>query len=329
MQDNIFPFCVGHETHLEMMKCFLRSPKDRGAFLVLGPQGVGKKTWVRQCVWEHIKATTDSQSWFQHAHQMHQGVLPSFFVAAGQTMKAVQLMHAHLRSVRVVPQAWQFVLMPRMDSLSYAAQSALLKIIEEPPSRTVFFLTAHTLGPLSAPLLSRCQKIHLRPLSEDVFLQTWPDVCRVHHVKMPDVDVKSLYRLSKGCLGKALALLEDDQIRHVVFYHALLKKGLLPPDHPDFESPFLPAHQGFWLSQELSWLFEHFEHFLSSLLIGVHTQDNTDASAQAIAGRLSPEGWALFLAQCRQAVEEAQTFHTSPLQVVPLFFRVSGVNALK
>ncbi len=47
------------------------------------------------------------------------------------------------------------------DLLTIEAQNALLKIIEEPPSRAVFFLGTATIGALLPTILSRCQVIRI------------------------------------------------------------------------------------------------------------------------------------------------------------------------
>jgi DNA polymerase-3 subunit delta' len=52
--------------------------------------------------------------------------------------------------------------------LAEAARAALLKILEEPPSRTVFILTAESLPEWLATIQSRCVEVPFAPLSEEV-----------------------------------------------------------------------------------------------------------------------------------------------------------------
>ncbi|TSE00816.1 DNA polymerase III subunit delta' [Skermania sp. ID1734] len=58
---------------------------------------------------------------------------------------------------------WQVVIIEDADRLTEGAANALLKIVEEPPERTVFLLCAPTVDPedISVTLRSRCRHIHL------------------------------------------------------------------------------------------------------------------------------------------------------------------------
>ena len=52
----------------------------------------------------------------------------------------------------------RFIVIDPADKLNISAANALLKILEEPPSHTVFILMAEQVGSISATILSRCQK---------------------------------------------------------------------------------------------------------------------------------------------------------------------------
>jgi DNA polymerase-3 subunit delta' len=51
------------------------------------------------------------------------------------------------------------------EDLNQNSANALLKLIEEPPSRSLFLIVAHRPGRMLATLRSRCQKILLKPLA--------------------------------------------------------------------------------------------------------------------------------------------------------------------
>lgn len=58
---------------------------------------------------------------------------------------------------------WQVVLIEDADRLTEAAGNVLLKVVEEPPDRTVFLLCAPSVDPedISVTLRSRCRHVHL------------------------------------------------------------------------------------------------------------------------------------------------------------------------
>uniref|UniRef100_UPI00245818C2 DNA polymerase III subunit delta' n=1 Tax=Nocardia farcinica TaxID=37329 RepID=UPI00245818C2 len=58
---------------------------------------------------------------------------------------------------------WQVVVIEDADRLTEAAGNVLLKVVEEPPERTVFLLCAPSVDPedISVTLRSRCRHVHL------------------------------------------------------------------------------------------------------------------------------------------------------------------------
>ena len=56
------------------------------------------------------------------------------------------------------------------DDMNANAANALLKNLEEPPSRTLFILISHSPGALLPTIRSRCQVIKLKPLSDEDLL---------------------------------------------------------------------------------------------------------------------------------------------------------------
>ncbi|PIS23164.1 hypothetical protein COT49_01550 [candidate division WWE3 bacterium CG08_land_8_20_14_0_20_40_13] len=65
------------------------------------------------------------------------------------------------------------VIIPEAQHLTIPAQNALLKTLEEPPSRTIIILTAPNRGLLLATVVSRCSNIDLKhtvkPIAEEGF----------------------------------------------------------------------------------------------------------------------------------------------------------------
>ena len=53
------------------------------------------------------------------------------------------------------------------DDMNASAANALLKNLEEPPSRTLFILISHSPGALLPTIRSRCQIVKLKPLADD------------------------------------------------------------------------------------------------------------------------------------------------------------------
>jgi DNA polymerase-3 subunit delta' len=62
---------------------------------------------------------------------------------------------------------YRVVIVDPADDMNISAANALLKNLEEPPSRTVFILISHSPGGLLPTIRSRCQMVRLSPLGND------------------------------------------------------------------------------------------------------------------------------------------------------------------
>lgn len=62
---------------------------------------------------------------------------------------------------------WRVAVIDTIDELEGAAANALLKILEEPPANTIFFLVSHAPGRLLPTIRSRCRRLDFAALEAD------------------------------------------------------------------------------------------------------------------------------------------------------------------
>jgi DNA polymerase-3 subunit delta' len=86
------------------------------------------------------------------------------------------------------------------------AADALLKDLEEPPPYAVIVLVASELGPLPTTILSRCQLVPFRRLSEKA-VRDW---IAANAPERSEEEVKALARAASGRLDRARRLLDPD-----------------------------------------------------------------------------------------------------------------------
>lgn len=91
------------------------------------------------------------------------------------------------------------------EYLSSEAANCLLKTLEEPPPRVVILLLTADELQLLPTVVSRCQRIELKPMTtgevERVLIESY---------KIGDDKARLLAHLSQGCLGRALKALTDE-----------------------------------------------------------------------------------------------------------------------
>jgi DNA polymerase-3 subunit delta' len=82
------------------------------------------------------------------------------------------------------------------------AANAVLKVLEEPPPKAILLLVSHNHGRLLPTIRSRCRKLGLSTLDEDIVTK----LLIQHHPEMLVGDALSLAHLSEGSIGRALDL---------------------------------------------------------------------------------------------------------------------------
>ncbi len=104
---------------------------------------------------------------------------------------------------------WRIAIVDPVEDLNRSGENALLKVIEEPPPRSLVLLVSHSPGRVLPTIRSRCRKLMLRPLSVD-------DVARAVAAALREEGDESAIRAaadaSEGSVGRALTLLESDAL---------------------------------------------------------------------------------------------------------------------
>ena len=103
---------------------------------------------------------------------------------------------------------WRIVIIDSADDLNRNAANAVLKVLEEPPRRSLLMLVSHNPGRLLPTIRSRCRKITLKPLAEAQI----DDLVRRHRPDLAHDAAALLARLAEGSIGRALALADGNGI---------------------------------------------------------------------------------------------------------------------
>ncbi len=127
--------------------------------------------------------------------------------------------------------AWRIAIIDSVDDMSRSADNALLKLLEEPPARSLLLLVAHVPGAVLPTIRSRCRKLMLKPLPAT-------DVTAILAPAFPDLspqDLGLLTELAEGSPGRAADLAREGGLELYQEMTALLR-GL-----PDLDIPKLHA----------------------------------------------------------------------------------------
>ncbi len=100
---------------------------------------------------------------------------------------------------------WRIAIVDAVDDLQREGANALLKVLEEPPARTLLLLISHAPGRVLATIRSRCRRLLLRPLEQN-------DVARAAatatHRSLTDDEIQEAAKAAGGSVARALALID-------------------------------------------------------------------------------------------------------------------------
>ena len=243
------PNFLGHGEAVARITAALSGDRLHHAWLIGGPRGVGKATLAFRIARRLLAGLPDGGGLFGDAGvDLAMSPDDPVFrrVAAGghgdlltierpflndQGRETQDLNIAQAR--RIAPflhrtaaeDGWRVVLLDDCHRMNNNSANAILKILEEPPRRTVLLLVCETPGALPPTIRSRCRRLDLGPLSD-------ADVRSGVTAAIPDLadtDVDLLVSLASGSLGRALELAQGDALK----VYRRLSSLLCELPHPD------------------------------------------------------------------------------------------------
>jgi DNA polymerase-3 subunit delta' len=217
---------VGHaEAERTLLEAY-RSGRIPHAWLIGGPRGIGKATLAYRMARFVLAHSDPHDPAVQSARSL--GIDPEHLVArrvAAQAQGDLLVLERTLNERGKLRQdiavddvrrtvsffgstagegGWRVAIVDAVDELNAAGANALLKVVEEPPPRTLLLLISHARGLVMPTIRSRCRVLDLRPLSagdvaQAVALALGRDI---------DAEVREAADFAEGSVGRALAMLE-------------------------------------------------------------------------------------------------------------------------
>lgn len=99
---------------------------------------------------------------------------------------------------------WRIAIVDPADDMNASAANALLKILEEPPKRSLFLIVSHAPGRLVPTIRSRCRRLNLRPLSQETIAAALRGVG-----DLEEDEIATAGALADGSLRKAIHLTSE------------------------------------------------------------------------------------------------------------------------
>ncbi len=231
---------VGHDRAVEQFSHAWQKGAMHHAWLLAGPRGVGKATFAKAAATRMLADAAgpandapglDTPEDHRIARLVEAGSHPDLRqlerltnektgnLARNITVDQVRSL-GDLFDLTPALSPWRVVVIDSIDDLEKSAANALLKMLEEPPANTVFFLVSHAPGKLLPTIRSRCRRLDFQGLSDDAMTSILS-----LHVELKGDEREEVLAAAAGSASRALALVQLDLLDLEEVAVEILHKG--------------------------------------------------------------------------------------------------------
>jgi DNA polymerase-3 subunit delta' len=317
------PFLIGHaEAERFLLKTY-GSGRLHHAWLIGGARGIGKATLAYRFARFLLSGSKRKDSLHVDPEdpafrRVAAGAHPDLFVVE----REMNLQTGRLRTETGVDVArlatgffsrsagesgWRVCIVDPADDLNEEAANALLKILEEPPARSVFLLVAHRPGILLRTIRSRCVGLSLHPLRTDEVVNVLQKV--LQDEAPPAKDLEFAAELSGGSAGRALELLGSEGMRTFAEFNTLAA-----------QLPRLDRRQALALADKLQMRAADEEFAIFCQLVDNWVSQR--ARREALEGHDSALNWAELHAELSHSIRQTNALNLDRRQLVMHAFEV-------
>lgn len=231
-----FDALIDQHRPVRLLTAALETGNLPNAYLFSGPTGVGKKTAAQAFAMVcNCQNTSDSGSRTAAGKASgagdHMHSPPAFccgrcrscrkissnnhpdvhwILPSGNYIKVDQIRKLCQRlSLKPYEAKTRLVIIAEAHMLNPEAGNTLLKVLEDPPEKTLFILTARQASDLLPTILSRCRHIRFNPISREN-IKRYLEV----HCEVAPKDADIVAAMADGSLSNAMAMVEKDWITH-------------------------------------------------------------------------------------------------------------------
>jgi len=235
---------LGHNRQIELIINSIKKNNLPNAWLFFGPKGVGKASLAlrvakllatlnfddREIIGEisvnalmevDLKLSPQNFYYCQRQKEDKKGKINKHI-----SIDDIRKMQKFF-SLTSADKTYRTCIIDSTQDLNIQASNALLKILEEPPDKTLFILICNNIQSVIPTIASRCQKLQFQKLDETTLKEL---ACNIFENQSIETKKKAqLIKLSDGSPGKLFLSIEEE------FLSILGKLELIISEFPDFD----------------------------------------------------------------------------------------------
>ncbi len=292
---------IGHDAAEEAFLEGLRSGRLHHAWLIGGPMGIGKATLAYRVARALLQQTSAQAEInldmspddlvFRQVIALSHPDLAVLRRSSGTEKKAasstipVELVRKALALFEstAATSGYRVCIVDSAEDLTTSSANALLKLVEEPPPRSIFLIVSHSPQRVLPTIRSRCRKLSLRPLTDEAVRNVVSSLGTPWKAVGSDL-LDEAIRLGEGSVRRTLEMLSEDRIVLARTIAQILDRL---PQKSDKAVLALAetlskrdAEDAYELALDLvnHWISKRIETFVST----------TSSSSQSLASRLAP-----------------------------------------
>ncbi|MHB1661621.1 MAG: DNA polymerase III subunit [bacterium] len=200
---------AGHEKQLEFLSGLIAGRRMPSGLLFYGQKNIGKRLVATAFAASVICADYKSYSGLSMPSSLNfcgkcppcMGILNGTsqnLISVEPSGNSIKIENIHridsFLSLTPAYPGYRFVIIGEASSMNASAANALLKMLEEPPEKTVFILTASNFSMLLPTVISRCLLLGFSPIHDEVLLNVFKS-------EYPDIEDGALRLYSKLARG--------------------------------------------------------------------------------------------------------------------------------
>ena len=231
----------GQDRAIEQFASAWAGRKLHHAWLLAGPRGVGKATFAMAAARRVLADAAGPQSHLRGVQSnpdhpvgklVDAGSHPDMRWLERLTNEKTGKLNRNIKveQVRALGEfmgmtsalsAWRAVVIDSVDDLEPSAANALLKMLEEPPANSLFFLVSHAPGRLLPTIRSRCRRLSFEPLDDEAMTS----ILEGNAPHLSAAERSRIVSKSFGSAARALAFAELDLAKLEDAALAIIRNG--------------------------------------------------------------------------------------------------------